>query len=96
MACTECQGENVQRCLFRSLPPPLRTATVTPLTHSLPLPHRWSFWEQYCDSVFVTQYVSFPKTPVVLIAIDSGGNDQVSVGYVTNFAISSVPVPTHA
>lgn len=33
-------------------------------------PHSWDFWAQYCDAVYVTQYVAFLEVLTILSAID--------------------------
>ena len=84
MACTACQGETTQRYLLRSALRLSSTAIVTLLTHSPPLPHRWTFWSQYCGAVYVTQCVIFqpPSLRLTLIFIS---DDQISGRYVMIF-----------
>ena len=47
------------------------TAIVTSLTHSPPFLHRWTYWSQHCDAVYVAQCVAFPAPPTTLFTIDA-------------------------
>lgn len=58
------------------------------LTHSpSTFLHSWQFWSQFCDAVYVTQYVAFLGTLTVLFATD--GDFSLSLTVVTRYPLGT-------
>ena len=50
-------------------------------------PHSWTFWSQFCDAVYVTQYAAFLEALNILFVID--GDFSLSLIVVIRYPLST-------